>query len=427
MEGNFVISDHWNLKKKFFFLFLSSYCLIYLFPFPFDSIPYFDLPFIYYYKAISHFTLWIGKSVLQLRELKEIKFTYSGDTTFDFVKLISTSVLSLLISVLILILDKGRVNYKKLHGWLIIYLRYCLGFYMLMYGFDKVFKSHFPFPNLFRLEESYGNSSPQGLLWTFMGYSSTYSVFIGCLEVLSGFLLFFRRTFVFGALFALLILVNVTLINFSYDVPVKLFALHIDLFCIILLWPYITLIFHFFFSQKTSLSLYNEKQHFPVLIERFRNPIKLFLILIISTSYVKSSILNMRTFGDAVEKPPLYGIYETEVFKVNSDTISTMTKDSLRWDKLIIDPQGSMIRPMEGNDTYYSTETDTINKILKLHSFKDPKNDYYLRYSETSNSLTLSGKLRTDSLFIILTKKNLNDFLLLNRGCHWINNEPMNR
>jgi hypothetical protein len=50
--------------------------------------------------------------------------------------------------------------------------------------------SQFPAPTQDRLMQSYGDSSPMGLLWTFMGASEPYTMFVGFAEMISGILLF---------------------------------------------------------------------------------------------------------------------------------------------------------------------------------------------------------------------------------------------
>lgn len=93
--------------------------------------------------------------------------------------------------------DRKRKSYDLLLYWIMVYVRYYLAFMMMNYGFIKIIKSQFPFP--FRsLTETYGESSPMGLLWNFMGYSTAYNKFSGLAEAIGGFLLLFRRTATFG-------------------------------------------------------------------------------------------------------------------------------------------------------------------------------------------------------------------------------------
>jgi hypothetical protein len=71
---------------------------------------------------------------------------------------------------------------------------------MIGYGAAKVISSQFPPPTLDRLMQPYGDSSPMGLLWTFMGASEPYTMFVGFAEMISGILLFPRKTSTLGAL-----------------------------------------------------------------------------------------------------------------------------------------------------------------------------------------------------------------------------------
>jgi uncharacterized membrane protein YphA (DoxX/SURF4 family) len=134
-------------------------------------------------------------------------------------------------------LDRKRIAYPRVAAITRLMLRYWLGYTMLTYGFAKVFKTQFPYPPPVRLEEPLGQMSPMGLLWTFMGYSLPYNLFTGAAECLGGALLLFRRTTTLGSLVLIAVLANVVMLNFCYDVPVKLLSAELLLVSIVLLWP----------------------------------------------------------------------------------------------------------------------------------------------------------------------------------------------
>ena len=145
---------------------------------------------------------------------------------------------------------KRRDNYEKLLHWLIILLRYYLAFFMIGYGFAKVLKTQFPSLTTDRLLQSYGDSSPMGLLWTFMGYSTAYNIFTGLGEVIGGAFSFFKRTRLIGALIVIAIMSNVVMLNFAYDVPVKLFSIHLFSMAIFLIVPDIKRLLNIFFFNR---------------------------------------------------------------------------------------------------------------------------------------------------------------------------------
>jgi len=135
------------------------------------------------------------------------------------------------------ILDRRRTDYRELHGWLRILVRYTLALTLFSYGIQKVIPVQFQPASLTRLMEPFGEFSPSGVLWSFVGASQAYSMFAGAAEVSAGLLLLFRRTTSLGALVSFAVLLNVVALNFFYDVPVKLYSVNLLLMAVFLLAP----------------------------------------------------------------------------------------------------------------------------------------------------------------------------------------------
>ena len=171
----------------------------------------------------------IPSNILQLKKPVTVFTNGSGDTTFDYLFVLTIFLLSLIGAVVWTAIDRKRTSYKKLYFWLSLIVCYYLAFYMITYGLAKVFKSQFPFPGPARLLQPYGDSSPMGLAWTFMGYSKMYNLYTGGAEVLAGILLLFRKTRMLGSLVTVAVMSNIVAMNFSYDIPVKLFSTHLML------------------------------------------------------------------------------------------------------------------------------------------------------------------------------------------------------
>ena len=55
----------------------------------------------------------------------------------------------------------------------------------------------------------------------------SYEIFAGCAETLGGILLLTPRTTTLGALVCLADMIQVFMLNMTYDVPVKLFSFHL--------------------------------------------------------------------------------------------------------------------------------------------------------------------------------------------------------
>lgn len=93
---------------------------------------------------------------------------------------------------------------------------------MIGYGLIKVFALQMLKPQLQQLVAPLGDLTRMGLVWTFMGISPVYQSFTGAAEVMGGLLLFWRRTRLLGATIVAVVMTNVVLLNFLYDIPVKL-------------------------------------------------------------------------------------------------------------------------------------------------------------------------------------------------------------
>ncbi len=73
-------------------------------------------------------------------------------------------------------------------------------------------------------------SAPMGLLWAFMGMSHAYSFFGGLGEMAGAFLLLVPSFTALGALVTAGVMSNVLMLNLGYDVPRKIYSIHLILF-----------------------------------------------------------------------------------------------------------------------------------------------------------------------------------------------------
>lgn len=152
---------------------------------------------------------WVGKHVLGLATDITIFPNGSGDTTFNYVQLFCLLCISAGGACLWMAFHPGPCREPDLHEALRVVIRYILAAIMASYGWSKVRLSQFPVPDLDRLLQPYGESSPMGLAWTFVGASPAYSVFGGVLELTGGFLLLWQRTTTLGALLLTSVMANV--------------------------------------------------------------------------------------------------------------------------------------------------------------------------------------------------------------------------
>jgi hypothetical protein len=240
----------WNTTTKLFFRLGFIYFLLYVFPFPIGWIPFTEFIQAQYYNAWLGPANWIGKNILSIPYEITILPNGSGDTTFNYVLIFIFLVIAVVGTIIWSILDYKRTHYEKLWCWFVTALRYYLGIVLLSYGFVKVIQIQFPAPSLETLLQPYGESTSMKLLWTFMGHSQTYNLFIGLAEVGAGLLLFFKRTRLLGALMSIAVMSNVVVLNFCYNVSVKLFSTHLLVTAVILLLPDVKRLVAFFILNK---------------------------------------------------------------------------------------------------------------------------------------------------------------------------------
>ncbi len=161
----------------------------------------------------------------------------SGDTLAAYISQVAVLALAFTAGLTWSLLDRHRTSYIRLHGWLKVLARYALAFTLLSYALVKVLPVQFPHLQNSRLADSYGQSSPMGLLWRFMGFSPAYNRLRRILGAPAGDLSLFRRTALLGSLLAFAVMLNVVMLNFCYDVPVKLYSLNLLALTVFLIAP----------------------------------------------------------------------------------------------------------------------------------------------------------------------------------------------
>jgi hypothetical protein len=114
----------------------------------------------------------------------------SSDKLYGYVLTLSLIVIAFTVPVIWSFLDRRRMNYDLMYPWLRVYVRFVLGTTLVFYGSAKLFPSQSASLAFLTLTEPFGQASPMGLLWTFMGASRPYCVIAGAAEFVSGLLLF---------------------------------------------------------------------------------------------------------------------------------------------------------------------------------------------------------------------------------------------
>ena len=428
MESTSLQISKWNNFRKISFRYIFVFFALIIFPFPLNVIPGINKLTEYYDDLWDWIVKMTGKHILGIQQSLELSFTGSGDKLYDWVWYFSLVFFTLIFGTLWTILDRKRSNYDKLHQWFMLFVTLYLAYFMFVYGIIKLFYMQFVPPNLERLFQTFGQASPMRLLWTFMGYSESYTMFAGASEALAGILLVFRRTRTLGALVAAGVMFNVFMMNMSYDVPVKLFSFQLMIIGIYIAAQDYRRLLNVFVLNKTAEAVVIK----PFFKQKRGNTILLVAQVILVGFFIISQTIsankNRKLYGPEREKSALYGVYNVDTFVQNGDTLAPLLTDEKRWRRLLFDYANfSTVMFMKDKSMRYSTEIDTTEQIILMYAMQDTLNKHEIRYAKTGTHLHLSGVLYQDTLEIDLEYYDLNNFGLLNRGFNWVNEVPYNR
>ena len=417
----------WGPVQRALFRFLFSYLVLYNLPFPLDRIPVYgevlDQSYMEIWKAVAP---WVGEHVLGI-EVRP-RLSGSGDTTYSYVLLFCYLILALAATAVWTLLDSRRANYARLHEGLRVYVRFALAATMIVYGAYKVIPEQFgtPFPS--KLVQPIGESSPMGLLWTFMGASIPYVIFTGAAEMLGGLLLAARRTTLLGALVCIGVMSNVVMLNFSYDVPVKQYSSHLLLMAVFLAAPDL--------RRLASLFVWNRRvppaEQRPLFASRTGNHAALVFATVFILCHTGASLHRVYKdkleYADVVTRQRLYGIWEVEALAVDGAVRPLLVTDETLWRRLVFEWPGTI-------GIQYAHETEVREYSLGLdpgpHMYTlccDPEWKAAISFKQVEpDLLALEGTVDGKQIRGRFRRMDDSRFPLISRGFRWINEQPFNR
>lgn len=376
---------------------------------------------------------WVGEHVIHLSQPITVFPNGSGDTTYNYVEVLTKFAMAVAVALVWSIVDFRRAAYPRLHDWLRIYTRYMLALIMLGYGLAKVLPTQFPFPSDDRLLQPFGQASPMGLLWTFMGYSPAYNIYAGLGKVIGGILLFWRRTTTLGAMILVAVLANIIMLNFCYDVPVKLYSTHLLLFACFLLLPDAQRLLNVLLLNRTASAVVLGK---PFVRRGLNIAATVVKVLFITTHLglaVYAAISLHQQFGDTSQRPTLYGLYEVEEFTRDGEIIPPLITEPNRWRRVSLTfyrqfSMASIWTMVDERERYMLTDQPET-KTLLLQSRMNPNISISFHYEQPDKDhLVLEGTtIKQNSIRAKLHRMPASSFPLVNRGFHWINEYPFNQ
>ena len=389
--------------------------------------PKFRVPVLAEKPPMRPLVLWVGNHLLGVKPT--VHATGSGDTLFDWTYAFTGLLLAALGTAVWSVVAR-RSSYPRLYKWFRLFIRIALGTTMFTYGFAKVFPLQMPTVFLSRLLEPYGDFSPMGVIWFSIGAAPGYERFIGSAEVLGGLLLLLPWTSLIGALVTLGVTFGVWMVNMTYDVPVKLFAFHLVLMSIFLIAPDARRLFNVFLLNRPVVP-----DSAPRYGPSARSHRRWIIAQLAFTAWalgleIRGGVQGWKTYGGGAPKSPLYGIWDVDSMSINGELRPPLSTDTLRYSHVVFQALNGNVSFQKMDQTFdrFGGTIDTAQHTLALKKGTDSTWKPVLAYERTSPTrLTLEGELDGRPVRLAMTQHDLNRFMLVSRGFHWVQEFPVNR
>jgi uncharacterized membrane protein YphA (DoxX/SURF4 family) len=311
-------------------------------------------------------------------------------------------------------LDRERKHYLAPYKWFVLFIRLALASQMFEYGMTKVIPNQFRSPSLITLIQPVGSLSLEALLWTSIGASPAYEIFLGCAEMLAGILLLLPRTAMLGALICLADMSQVFVFNMTYDIGLKQTSFHLMLLSLFLLASDFKRLASFFMNRSVAPSARTD---------RFAQELAIVfgVYLIAMQTFINWSFWHAG--GGGSPRSALYGIWNVEQLSVDGQFQTPALNDYDRqWRRVIFDlPSIVAFQRLDDSIAHYGASIDTgANSIaLTKGSSKTWKSSFTYQRSG-SDQLILDGDMDNHRIHMQLQLADFDTFPLLNSTFRWV-------
>ncbi|MFT5858053.1 MAG: hypothetical protein ACI865_000137 [Flavobacteriaceae bacterium] len=374
-------------------------------PFNFSTLPH---PGIWITEAIYPISHWIGQSLF---DFELVAKATTSDAATLYIQM------GLLFIIAVIISQSLKLQHKIPRDQLLVSLHktsvYVLAFFLLKYGFDKLFHIQFYPPEPNTLFTPVGALTKDILFWSTMGSSGSYNTFMGVIEILPGLLLLWKRTRLIGALIALGVLVNVFALNIGFDITVKLLSLYLVLLALYVLSPWYKMLLNVFVQNGNGTgTTYNSEITIRPMAKRvIKGAIVFIFALELLTPYIDRGSFS----GHDYSKTPHFGSYE-----ITNPEVGFLGDSTLR--RIHIHSKGYLITESnDGEFTDHRIRTSSLgNKIIFLDIA------FVLSVEQRKNFIAFSWAKNGTNESLNVRKIDLDALPLKDDSAHWTVDGLMN-
>ena len=396
--------------------------------------PWFSFPALGTVWPLRGITEWLAEHVFGLRP--PLVFTgNSGDTAFHWILNGVLLVLAVAVTAIWSALQPGppdslrspgagRSRDHVVHTWFRLFLRFALAAQMFYYGMAKIIPTQFPPPSLVTLVESVGNLSLSDLLWTWVGASTPYQIFTGGAEMTAGILLLFAHTTTLGALIGIADMIQVFVLNMTYDFGLKQISFHYLLMFAFLLWPDAGRL-----ANVLALNRPTEPSHAPDLFATPSANRRALVAQVVFGLYLIGMFTWVATRsyygagGPGEPRSLLYGIWNVEELSVDGETRPAVVNDyDRRWRRVIFDtPAVVVFQRIDDSFAHYEARVDADSRAIALTKRNGgPWRASFTFDRPSADRLVLNGTMDGYTLRLRLRRVELDTFRLLNSRFRWV-------
>lgn len=370
----------WSLPTRIGFRFFAAYVVLY--------VMFTQMYFSLFGRLLGYlpFTVVPPGSMQAVRSMREyiavswLRFPQplsqnqgAGDKPTDYALVVGLLVAAGVITAIWSAVDWRRQSYPRLKAWTWLFIRFSLATSLATYGWMKAFPLQMSFPGLTRMLEPYGHFSLMAVLWSKIGSSTAYEIFTGCAELLAAVLLLIPGLSTLGALIAIPVTFQVWMLNMTYDVPVKLFSLHLLAMSTLLILPDLRRLLNFFVLGRPT----EPPREGRLFRSRRAHRIALAVQLVFAAFLLWGGYQQGKAGAAArlnQPKPPLYGIWNIDRLEIDGVERAPLLTDYERWRRMVVQAP-TAIQFQRMNDTWaaFAATTDLAAKTIVFTTVANPQ------------------------------------------------------